>query len=250
MSIELTLFPAGNELLVGPHPEMLSRAMNLRDLYIDPLLRMIQDYNNELEESPSRTHPHDTKLSGVFPDDPTQSLVLLMDFDADPERVWSQLAPIMEPLREAGFLTHINGSAVLQGPITIVATGNVPFGRILERSIFRDVFFDAPLLQLLPLFDQDSPSDTYYNAQTSYYASADFCTAIGTVDSNGFSDKQLAGIHQQVQVAHRLGLKVRYTGTPAWSHQLRNYVWRIFVREGVDIITVNESSHHYQENLE
>lgn len=241
LSIKMTLFPAGNELLIGPNPDMLSRAINLRDLYIDPLLRTIQEHNSKLENLPSGAYPHEAKLSGVFPDDPTQSLVLLMDFDVDPERVWSQLIPHIEPLREAGFLTHFNGSAVVQGPVTIVATGNLPFHRILERSTFRDVFFDAPLLQLLPLFDQGFPQYSDYNAKTSYYASADFRTAIGNVDFNGFSDKQLADVRQQVQMAHGLGLKVRYMITPDWPRKLRNYVWHIFVREGVDIITVDES---------
>jgi hypothetical protein len=44
------------------------------------------------------------------------------------------------------------------------------------------------------------------------------------MDFNGFSDKQLADIRQQVQVAHGLGLKVRYMGMPGWPRQLRNYV--------------------------
>ena len=82
----MTLFPAGNELLIGPNPDMLSRAISLRDLYIDPLLRTIQEYHSKLENLPSRAHPHEAELSGVFPDDPTQSLVLLMNFDVDPER--------------------------------------------------------------------------------------------------------------------------------------------------------------------
>ncbi|KAJ5215532.1 uncharacterized protein N7498_001939 [Penicillium cinerascens] len=241
ISIEMTLFPAGNELLIAANPDILARAMNLRGLYIDPLLRTFQEHYSKLEKLPSGAYPHQTELSGVFSHDPTQSLVLLMNVDADPERVWSQLILQLEPLREAGFLTYFNGSAVVPGPITIVATGNVPFHRILERSTFRDVFFDAPLLQLLPLFDQGSPQYSDYNAQTSYYASADFRTAIGNVDFNGFSDQQLADVRHQVQLAHGLGLKVRYLDTPDWPRKLRNYVWRILAREGVDIITVDES---------
>ena len=248
MSIEMTLFPAENELLVGPSPEILSRASNLRDLYIDPLLRMFQKYNRMLETLPHEAHPHENELSGVFLDDPTQSLVLLMNFDADPERVWSQLIPQLEPLREAGFLTYFNGSAVVQGPITIVATGNVPFHRILERSTFRDVFYDAPLLELLSFYENEFPQNSDYSAQNSYCASADFRTVIGNVDFNGFSDKQLADVRQHVQVAHGLGLKVRYVGTPDWPRKLRNYVWRILVREGVGIITVDTSSYRHQGN--
>ncbi|KAJ5157387.1 uncharacterized protein N7482_008487 [Penicillium canariense] len=248
ISIEMTLFPAGNELLIGPNPDMLSRAINLRTLYVDPLLRMLRENNQKLENLPPGPFPHDNGLSGVFPDDPTQTLVLLMDFGDDPERVWSLLIPHIEPLREAGFLTQFNRSVTIQGPITIVATGNVPFHRILERSTSRDVFFDAPLLQLLPSYDQKILQNSDYSARNSYYAFADFHAAIGTVGCNGFSDKQLADLRQQVQIAHGLGLKVRYGGTPHWPRKLRNYVRCILAREGVDIITVDELSHRPQGN--
>lgn len=232
MSIEMTPFPAGNELLIGLNPHMLSRATNLQGLYIDPLLRMIRDCGN----SPSGSYP----VPGAFSDDSTQTLVLLMGFDADLERIWSQLIPHLEPLREAGFLTHLNGSAVVQGQVIIVATGNVPFHRILKMNTFRDIFFDAPLFQFLSVSDQGSPQNSDYSAQNSYYASADFRKTIGNVYFNGFSDKQLAAVRQQVQIAHGLGLKVRYVRMPNWPRKLRNYVGRILVREGVDIVTVDE----------
>lgn len=128
----------------------------------------------------------------------------------------------------------------MQGPVTIFATGNMPPYRILEISTFRDVFLNAPLLQLLPSYNQGFSPNSNYSFQNSYYASADFRKAIGNMDFNGFSDKQLADIRQQVQVAHGLGLRVRYVGTPDWPRKLRNYMWRILIREGIDIITVDE----------
>ncbi|KAJ5771849.1 hypothetical protein N7520_002378 [Penicillium odoratum] len=237
MSIEINLFPAENELLIGQNPDLLSRTSNLRGLYIDYLLSTIRKYDSSLENSTFERHSYKNQVPGVFPDDPTKTLVLLMRFDADPEQVWSQLILHLEPLREAGFLTHFNGSTVLQGPVTIVATGNVPFHHILEMNATRDVFFDAPLLQLVPLSDQGFLQNSVYSTQNSYYASADFRTAIGNVDFNGLSDNQLSDVRQQVQMAHRLGLKVRYVGMPNWPRKLRNYVWRILLREGVDIIT-------------
>jgi hypothetical protein len=105
---------------------------------------------------------------------------------------------------------------------------------------FRDVFFDAPLLELMPSSDKIS-GNSDYNAQNSYYASADFRKAIGNVHPTGFSDKQLANIREQVQTAHGLGLEVRYVNTPNWSHKLRSYIRRILTREGVDILSVDES---------
>lgn len=219
----MTLFPAGNDLLIGPHPDILSRELNIRSLYIDPLLKILREHNE-----------NEDKLLGMSAIGYTQALVLLMNFDADPERAWSSLFPHLDPLREAGFLAYFNGSSLVQGPLTIVATGNVPFHRILERSTSRDVFYDAPLLQLSPLSSEGLPQNSEFNTQNTYYASADFRKAIGNVDFNGFSDNQLSKLRQQIQTAHEVGFKVRYWGTPNCSRELRNYVWRILAREGAD----------------
>ncbi|KAJ5197711.1 uncharacterized protein N7498_006828 [Penicillium cinerascens] len=250
MSIEMKLFPSGNDLLIGPIPDMLSRELNLRNLYIDPLLRMLREVNTSLETPHSDANRNEDEILGLFTNDPTQTLVLLIDFDADPDRVWSQLLPYLEPLREAGFLSYFNGSAVVHGPLTIVTTGNVPLYRVLERSTFRDVFYDAPLMEILPVSSQNPPQNSEYNSRNSYYASAHFRTAVGSVDFNGFSESQLSNVRQQVQLAHAHGLKVRYWGTPTWPHELRNYVRRILIREGVDIITVDEASQPHQTTLE
>ncbi|KAJ5293039.1 cellobiose dehydrogenase [Penicillium atrosanguineum] len=237
LSIEMTLFPTGNELLIGPNPNMLSRAINLRGLYIDPLLKIIREHNAEVEYPRLAANENEDELVGVFENDPTQSLVLLMNFDADPDRAWSLLLPHLEPLREVGLLTYFNGSAVVQGPLTIVASGKVPFPRILERSTLRDVFYDAPLLELSSFSAQSPPQNSDYSDQNSYYASASFHTAIGHIDHNGISKDQLSNLRQQVKTTHALGLKIRYSITPNWPRELRDYVWRILFREGVDTIT-------------
>ncbi|KAJ5819442.1 hypothetical protein N7474_005033 [Penicillium riverlandense] len=226
MSIEMTLFPAGNDVLVAPNPDMLSQAINLRGVYIGPLLEIIREHNTKLEGLHSGANKNEDDLLSVEID-PTQTLVLLMDFDADPERIWSQLLSHLKPLREAGYLTYFNGSEVVQGPIKIVATGNVPFYRVLERSPFRGIFYDAPLLELSPQSSHTPPRNSDYSKQNSYYASADFHRAIGDIDFNGFSESsesQLFNLRQQVQIVHELGLKIRYWGTPNWSRELRNYV--------------------------
>ncbi|KAJ5661884.1 uncharacterized protein N7477_009500 [Penicillium maclennaniae] len=239
LSIEMNLFPAGNELLIGPNPEMLSRAITLRGLYIDPLLKIIREHNAEVKSARFAPKGLEDELVGVFDKDPSQSLVLLLNFEADPERAWSLLLPHLEPLREAGFLTYFNGSAVVQGPLTIVATGKVPFPRILERSTFRDVFYDAPLLELSSFSAENPPQNFDYSNQNSYYASASFHAALGQIDHNGLSKDQLSNLCQQVKAAHALGLKIRYSITPNWPRELRDYVWRILLREGVDTITYN-----------
>ncbi|KAJ5375892.1 hypothetical protein N7509_012778 [Penicillium cosmopolitanum] len=221
---------------------MLSLGQNLRYLYVDPILRMLQDHHTKSANLHIGTKVDNQGFTNLFANaNGPQTLVLMVDFVADSESIWSLLLPQLAPLREAGLLTYFNGSSIVQAPITIVASGNVPFHQVLERSTFRDIFFDAPLLEISSLPPQLSPQELVYSFQNSYYASANFDEAIGPVDLSGFSNEQLSAVRLQVQRAHEHGLKLRYWGTPIRPIKLRNYVRRILFREGVDIITINQA---------
>jgi hypothetical protein len=47
-------------------------------------------------------------------------------------------------------------------------------------------------------------------------------------------------IRGQVRGAHRRGLKARYWNLPSWPLGLRNHVWDVLVREGVDVLNVDD----------
>jgi len=47
-------------------------------------------------------------------------------------------------------------------------------------------------------------------------------------------------IRGQIRGAHRRGLKVRYWDLPAWPLGLRNHIWDVLIREGVDILNVDD----------
>ncbi|KAJ5610657.1 hypothetical protein N7510_007376 [Penicillium lagena] len=240
ISVEADVYLSGNELLVGHTRHTLARGQNLRNLYLAPLLKMLQEHNTgSINLSPDEDSINDD-IAGVFANDPTQTLVLVVDFKRDGERIWPHLVEQLEPLREAGYLTHVNGSSVIRRPITIVVSGNAPFHRITELTNAGDIFFDAPLDEVSHLSPNTPADELPYNAQNSYYASVDFQKAIGTVKGNRFSQDQLATIRHQVRAAHEHGLKVRYWGTPSWPRGLRNHVWHVLVREGVDVINVDD----------
>ncbi|KAJ5767149.1 uncharacterized protein N7511_004765 [Penicillium nucicola] len=218
---------------------MLSRRLNLRSLYLGPLLRVLREESTELETLQFGENWEEDNFLGAFANNPTQTLVLLIHFDVDPERIWSLLVHQLQSLREDGFLTYFNGSSIVQGPITIVATGNAPFHRILESGTFRDIFYDAPLSELSLLHSGSHFQNHNYTAENSYYTSADFTTAVGVVGFNGFTEHQLSIVRNQVHMAHEHGLKLRYWNTPTWSRKLQNYVLRILLREGVDSVTAD-----------
>lgn len=149
----------------------------------------------------------------------------------------------LQPLRESGYLTHTNKNKIIQRPITIVVTGSAPFHRVLSNP-YHDIFYDAPLHDLSGIgHDATSSSDpnpSPYTTLNSYYASTNFHRSIGSLLLGGLSGDQIAKIRGQIHQAHERGLKVRYWGTPGWPVALRNYVWRILVGEGVDVLNVDD----------
>lgn len=183
---------------------------------------------------------------GVFVTDPNQTLVLLIDFKEYPDLLWPILMNHLQPLRQKGYLTHFNGTDIINRPITVVATGDVPFHRIQDSTSYRDIFYDAPLDKLPTDTNTPSPSTpdsesvSPYTKYNSYYASVDFHATIGSLYLGRLSQDQLAKVRTQITAAHDRGLKVRYWGTPGWPVGLRNYVWRVLVREGVDMLNVDD----------
>ncbi|KAL8768940.1 MAG: hypothetical protein Q9209_004995 [Squamulea sp. 1 TL-2023] len=79
-----------------------------------------------------------------------------------------------------------------------------------------------------------------YTTENSVYASVSFAQAIGHVLFGKLSDSQLSLIRGHIRGAHRRGLKVRYWELPFWPIGLRNYVWDTLVKEGVDILNVDD----------
>ncbi|KAK5454690.1 Altered inheritance of mitochondria protein 6 [Exophiala xenobiotica] len=94
----------------------------------------------------------------------------------------------------------------------------------------------------LDLTHSSSPPTTadVYNSTNSYYASASFTRSIGRVWGSRLTQDQLQLIRGQIRGAHAHGLKVRYWGLPQWPIGLRNHVWHILIREGVDMLNVDD----------
>ncbi|KAJ5961124.1 uncharacterized protein N7479_008274 [Penicillium vulpinum] len=254
ISVEVDVWPWENEILVG-HSRYTVLRGTLQSLYLDPLLKMLDTHN-----APPRNWPKtmSQEMVGLFSNDPRQTLTLLIDFKTEGDRTWPILLEQLDSLREKGYLTHFNGSDVIYGPITVVASGDAPFNLMLENATYRDVFYDAPLSDLAfpteVTADDKKPRYSTYNPSNSYYASADFRKAIGSLSLGRLSDAQLAVLRSQVHAAHKAGLKVRYWGTPTWPVGLRNYIWSVLVREGVDVINTDDlrgatkqdwKSHHW-----
>ncbi|KAI1327700.1 hypothetical protein F5Y16DRAFT_398989 [Xylariaceae sp. FL0255] len=225
---DVWLFDNDANLYVGHDTAALQSSRTFRSLYIHPLLELIERNN------PDTPFYNDTRR-GIFDTDPEQTVVLLVDLKTDGAATYKEVQAQLEPLRERGWLTFVEDGVIHKRHITVVGTGNTPFD-VLMLDTYRDIFFDAPVHRLN---DASGLSLSPYNITNSFYASANFKIAVGTV-LTGLSDHQVRVIRAQVQQAHELGLKVRYWNTPSWPIGLRNKIWRTLIAEGADILNVDD----------
>jgi hypothetical protein len=205
------------ELYVAHTNSSIDPNRTLRSLYLDPLTTILKNQNapNGIVNS--------TSIRGVWDVDPSRTLVLMTDMKTEGLSTFDAVQEQLAPLREKGWLTTWNGSAIVPGPITIVGTGNTPFGSILNssstNSTYRSIFFDAPLDNL----------SSIYNASNSYYTSTSLESRLDCqmkIPLTGLTDGQLNTIKAQITKASNLGLVSRYWEIPAWPVVRMTTIWR------------------------
>lgn len=215
----------GDELPVGHDPAALQSNRTFRSLYVDPLVKILEHQN------PSHQYYNGSRR-GVFDVDPSQTLTLLVDVKTDGAATWREVVRQLEPLRARGWLSEFRDGKVTYGPVTVVGTGNTPFDLLVADGTQRDYFYDAPLDRL--------ESEAKFNSNNSYYASVPFKRSVGNVWFGGMDDAQRRKVREQIKTAHDRGLKVRYWDIPAWPIHVRNSIWDSLVKEGVDMLNVDD----------
>ena len=271
IGVEADIWLFEEDLFVGHSVASLTPNRTLNSLYINPLLEILSKQNPRSTILPDHTaQPH-----GVFDTDPEQTLILLIDFKTSGSTLWPHVQSALQPLREKNYLTRSNGTQIIRGPITVVGTGNTPFDLVKseETNPHHDVFFDAPLSEMyqegtsskqdVDLADTTkvasgnarkrrsdaegqgksgttSGDSNAYDTSNSYYASVSFADAIGELKNGEFSEHQLDLLRGQIKGAHRRGLKARYWDLPFWPISQRNHVWDVLVKEGVDLLNVDD----------
>ncbi|KAF2160967.1 hypothetical protein M409DRAFT_70050 [Zasmidium cellare ATCC 36951] len=250
--VEADVWLFDEELYVGHNTASLTKNRTFRNLYVNPILEMLAKMNPETDFANASNNTH-----GVFDADPDQSLILLVDFKTSGKATYEYVHNQLSALREKDYLTYHDGTTLHQRPVTVVGTGNCPFDLITASATHRDIFFDAPLSQMGTQSSSSTSKTTRnqhsssqgssgttpsssFDSTNSYYASVSFTSSIGFVWRRQLSKKQLATIRSQIKGAHDKGLKVRYWDTPSWPRDLRNHVWRVLMREGADMLNVDD----------
>lgn len=244
------LFPSSDALYIGHNTASLTSNRTFTSLYVDPLVKILED-NNPTNEF------NNNSMNGVFDTDSAQSLTLLVDVKTAGAETWAAILQQLQPLRDRNWLTFVENSTIHQRPITVVGTGNTPFDVLTSNSTYRDAFFDAPLHEMYedasgtasnftsttPARGQGaegtSPSDSYAPLN-SFYASTSFDATIGTVWLFRLSEPQKELIRGQIRGAKRRGLKARYWDQPEWPKGLRNEIWKFLWEEGVSVLNVDD----------
>ncbi|KAI1187066.1 hypothetical protein F5B17DRAFT_401144 [Nemania serpens] len=166
----------------------------------------------------------------VYKSRPAQSLVLLVDFKTSDTGTLDAVVKALDPLRQAGYLSRLEGGVLVKKAITVVASGSAPFDRIASGDGVpnRDIFYDANLGAL---------SGSSYTSQNSYVTSADFQDVVGTASSaSSLTAAQNNTIITQVSQAHAKGLVARYWNLPG------EYLWEPLAALGVDLLNADDLS--------
>ncbi|KAH6723666.1 hypothetical protein BKA61DRAFT_502163 [Leptodontidium sp. MPI-SDFR-AT-0119] len=276
--VEADVWLFNDDLFVGHNTASLTPNRTFTSLYIDPLVRILENQN-------PNTDFYNGTTNGVFDVDPAQTLTLLIDVKTSGAETWPWILKQLEPLRERGWLSFVDGEVVHTRPITVVGTGNTRFDILTQNETYRDAFFDAPLdtmweprhtllsstshssltedddetqertSSLLTPSESTSPSPenhdlgqglsgttptSKFTTLNSYYASVSLHKAIGRIWRGRLSDAQMAILRGQIRGAHSRGLKARYWDLPAWPLGLRNHVWDVLIKEGMDVLNVDD----------
>lgn len=227
----------GKDLYVAHHQWDISTKKTLRSLYIDPLLQILDSTNPPNSNS-------STQHSGVFLTQPNTTLILFIDVKDDPSKTWPVVLEHLQPLREQGYLSRheimlSSNQTFWPGPITVVGTGNILRRRDVNMASkyweqYHDVFLDAPLDQLTqPEFQLEEHENEFYTASVSLWR------ALGLV-LLGFSNSQISKLREQIRLAKRMNLLSRYWELPHWPISRRNYVWKVLVEEGIDLLNAGD----------
>lgn len=212
-----------DSLYVGHERAALQPNRTFQSLYIQPLVDILERQN-------PKTEFYNDNYRGVFDMDPNQTLTLLVDVKTSGAETWAKVVEQLEPLRQRDWLTFYADGTTHTRPITVVGTGNTPFDLLISNSTYRDYFYDAPLHKL----------NSDYDATNSYYASVSFGSTIGSPWMGGLGTEQIERIRAQVKAAHERGLKARYWDLPAWPISTRYRLWDLLVKEGVDLLNVDD----------
>ncbi|KAK3635509.1 Altered inheritance of mitochondria protein 6 [Elasticomyces elasticus] len=254
--------------LKGP---WFDRSLTFETLYVNTLSELLNKSGNAVYPERSYTHR-------VYDSNPAQTLILLLDVKRADQDASVVVHKQLQPLRDGDYLSYWDGQEFRSRVVTVVGTGKTPWESVVSHNPYRDIFFDAPLRALWeeprspidsddPLHIKDGDIDygeamclsqddgtlkeaksgartlgdrDMYNTSTSYYASTDVASSVGFPWEGAPLAQRDAHYSRLDTRAKRKGLKARYWGTPLWPTALRDHVCHVLVKNGADVLNVDD----------
>lgn len=270
-SVEVDVFPRKDELLVGHTRFELQASRTIKNMYIDPILRLLKKNGSASQNS----RPHGRR-KGLFPisrssqsrrfrsaathqssnggtnnnasstnplmNPEDETLILLVDFKADPDKSASLLHEALAPLRPYLSKVDKNGKFT-RGKVTILISGNRPKDESLSSRPFaervtggrrkRGTAIASSADEGRYMFIDGRSRDIHSNTDTSLVPMVSVSwRSMQLARFIGRGEQYMA---QMVKQAHDQGKRLRIWGAP---NQER--AWRQMVRSKVDLLSIDD----------
>jgi hypothetical protein len=209
-SIEVDVYWNGKRMIVTHDDKGLLQKPDLQALYLDPLLKIINENDGR-----------------VFPHGDIQ-LVLMIDLKSDKVSTYRALVEIFSNYK--GMIEWYRGDSVVSGPVRVVLSGNPPI-ELMQSESERYFSVDGRF----ELWHEDYTSELMPRASASYWQ---FFQWNG---DGSMPEDELEKLRSLVNLAHVNGRKVRFWATPD-----RVEIWRLLMDEGVDWVNVDDLKGFYE----
>ncbi|MEM7233766.1 MAG: phosphatidylinositol-specific phospholipase C/glycerophosphodiester phosphodiesterase family protein [Planctomycetota bacterium] len=202
-SVEADVFAIDGKLLVAHDFIKLSGDRTLKGLYLDPLFERFQKHGAIYRGGPA--------------------FHLLIDFKSDADETYAVLRSELEPYKE--MLTRFEGGTIHAGAVTVVISGNRPWGVARKESLryagldgrLGDLKGDPKPASLMPLMSDHWGRNFKWKGE------------------GEFPEDERARLQKIVAQAHENGWRVRFWATPENPR-----LWRELLDAGVDHINTDD----------
>lgn len=142
--------------------------------------------------------------------DPSTSLQLIIDYKTEGNALHAAVIDALAEYRSLDLLTHVdmtNASSPTLNvrPLTVVCSGNCPLASVEAQTPIRDVFLDAPLVDI---------ANSSYTRWNSMLASTSYRKMAGWGNSFDVDGEMAAEIKTLVQISRDKGIPSRFWETP------------------------------------
>lgn len=142
--------------------------------------------------------------------DPSTSLQLIIDYKTEGTALHAAVIDALAEYRSLDLLTHVdmtNASSLTLNvrPLTVVCSGNCPLASVDAQTPIRDVFLDAPLVDI---------ANSSYTRWNSMLASTSYRKMAGWGNSFDVDGEMAVEIKNLVQISREKGIPSRFWETP------------------------------------